>query len=319
MQVVHDGSAGLVTAVVTTHNRRELVKKAIHSVLRQTYPDMELIVVDDASEDGTREELSEYAEREGFLYIYIRPEESKGGNYARNLGIRHSHGKYIAFLDDDDEWLDTKIERQVGFLENHPDYGVVSCLRIFEYDMERIEYQEDVNILEGDIHHLIFTEIPSVTSTILIRKECLEQCGYFDENLKFWQEYELSIRYAQITKVGCVHEHLCLYRVIRSDRNRLTNKLDGWVDTVRYIDDKHKELIDKLPRDHYRKKQLYVAGEGIQRAITVGDSRQGRCFLKTYFRYDPTPKNFIKIILGINGITRLKAIYQRISGERPET
>ncbi|WP_288911006.1 glycosyltransferase family 2 protein, partial [uncultured Thomasclavelia sp.] len=88
----------LVSAIITTHNRLELLKRAIQSVYNQTYSNIELIVVDDASDDGTKE----WAEQQSFKFIYIPKEKSKGGNYARNLGIKSSHGKYVAFLDDDD-------------------------------------------------------------------------------------------------------------------------------------------------------------------------------------------------------------------------
>ena len=104
----------LVSAVITTHNRKDLLKRAIDSVFTQTYQPIELIVVDDASDDGTRDEFGANAK---FQYIYVPQRESKGGNYARNLGIKASKGKYCAFLDDDDYWLPTKIEKQVQLIE----------------------------------------------------------------------------------------------------------------------------------------------------------------------------------------------------------
>ena len=93
----------MVSAIVTTHNRRKLVKKAIDSVLSQTYKQIECIVVDDAGTDDTSVFLKEYIEKGLIQYIYIPREKSKGGNHARNQGIKASKGEYIAFLDDDDE------------------------------------------------------------------------------------------------------------------------------------------------------------------------------------------------------------------------
>ena len=100
----------LVSAIITTHNRKDLLKRAIDSVFAQTYPNIELIVVDDASNDGT----SEMCDDNRINYIFIPKLESHGGNYARNLGIKASKGEYCAFLDDDDYWLPTKIEKQVA-------------------------------------------------------------------------------------------------------------------------------------------------------------------------------------------------------------
>lgn len=90
-----------VSAIITTYNRAELLMRAIESVLRQTYREMEIIVVDDASIDNTREVCG----KSSILYIHILKAESRGGNYARNLGIRAVKGEYCAFLDDDDYWL----------------------------------------------------------------------------------------------------------------------------------------------------------------------------------------------------------------------
>ena len=83
----------LVSAIITTNNRLELLKRAIESVRTQTYSNMECIVVDDASTDGTYE----YCQGQPVRYLYIPPEESKGGNYARNRGIEMAQGEYVAF------------------------------------------------------------------------------------------------------------------------------------------------------------------------------------------------------------------------------
>ena len=102
-----------VTAIITTHNRKSLVGRAIESVLNQSYENIECIVVDDASSDGTEEVCRKYP----IKYIYIPQAESKGGNYARNVGIKKAQGKYVAFLDDDDYWLKEKISKQVTLIE----------------------------------------------------------------------------------------------------------------------------------------------------------------------------------------------------------
>lgn len=116
-----------VSAIITTHNRKVLLKRSIESVFSQTYPNIELIVVDDASTDGT----DDYCKVLSLRYIYISKQESKGGNYARNLGIKAATGEYVAFLDDDDYWLPSKIEKQVTLLENS-DCELVYCGRRLE-------------------------------------------------------------------------------------------------------------------------------------------------------------------------------------------
>lgn len=102
----------LVTAIITTHNRNNLVGRAIESVLNQTYENLECIVVDDASVVSAEVVCKNYPVE----FIYIPKKESKGGNHARNVGIKAAKGEYVAFLDDDDYWLPTKIEKQVALI-----------------------------------------------------------------------------------------------------------------------------------------------------------------------------------------------------------
>lgn len=299
-------SDSLVSAVIITHNRKDLVQGAIDSVLNQTYSNIELFVIDDASEDGSREILEARAEKEGFVYIYIPKTESKGGNHARNVGIKKSHGEYVAFLDDDDEWLPEKIDKQVEFLENHSECGVVACFNIVEFDFKDRYPENRDGMMEGDVHDRIFTWIPFVTSVAMYRREVFEEVGVFDENLRYWQEYDLNIRVAQVTEFGCVNEELGLYRVVKKDKNRLTNHLDGWIKAVGYIEEKYKDRIGELSRDVYMKHRLLIAGDGVNRAISAGNKRMERKFLFDVFRLEPSIKNLAKLIFRTSGYDRLR-------------
>ena len=126
----------LVSAIITTHNRIELLKRAILSVKNQTYPNIEIIVVNYNSNDGTTEYLNKLSDSSSnILHVYISPDESRGGNYARNQGINNAGGDYVAFLDDDDEWMPEKIEKQMELFQQDPLYGMVYCGRRIEKDM----------------------------------------------------------------------------------------------------------------------------------------------------------------------------------------
>lgn len=299
-------SEPLVSAVVITHNRKKLVQGAIASVLNQTYKNIELFVVDDASEDGTKELMEKKAAADIFTYIYIPKSESKGGNHARNVGIRMSKGEYVAFLDDDDEWLPEKIEKQVEFLQNHPECGVVACFNIVEFDFKDRYPENRDGMMEGDLHERIFSWNPFCTSVAMYRRSVLEEAGMFDENLKYWQEVDLNIRVAQIAEFGCVHEELGLYRVVKKDKNRLTNQLEGWMKAIRYIEKKHRKLIRKLPEDIYRKHRLLIAGDGATRAFINGNKKMERKFLLEVFRLEPSVKNLAKLVLGVSGYNKAR-------------
>lgn len=287
----------LVSAIITTHNRYDLLKKAIDSVLCQTYPNIECIVVDDASDkDNTLDIREKYGERVKF--IRIEKKDSKGGNHARNVGIQNSKGKYVAFLDDDDIWSKEKIEKQIEYLNNNPQCEFVYCGRTCDY----IEYEEEClpdELNQGDCSNRILYNIICVTSTIMCTKRILELVGGFDENLKFWQEYDLTIRIFQHTKVGYVNEPLIRYLVDQNDKNRLTNKYYEWWNSVKYQNNKYKDLINSLTEDEKKKRKQMIYHDAVLRSGNIGDKKEIRKNLWMLCRLDFSVKNLKKFIFFI--------------------
>ena len=281
-------SSPLVTAIITTHNRCNLLKQAIKSVFNQTYKFIECIVVDDASEDMTEDYCRNLS---GIIYIRIPKCESKGGNHARNIGISNATGDLIAFLDDDDMWLPSKIEKQVSIILHDKQVGLVHCGRIIRKTSE--SGQETVFSLpkrksRGDMHISILSRIYFLTSEILVKKELLLDVGNFDETIKFWQEYELAIRLCQITQVDYVNECLIIYTASSLDTNRLTNKYYEWLSSVRKIEEKHKDLYKELPLIHKIKHRIRIFSESCGRIIATNDPElikrnSYRLFIYRYF------------------------------------
>lgn len=260
-------SSILVSAIITTHNRKDLLRKAINSVLCQTYDMIECIVIDDAGSDGTEDYIKDYINTGKIKYIYITKEESRGGNYARNIGIKAATGEYVAFLDDDDEWKENKIEAQIQCISDQ--VGFVYSGKIVETNFEKV-YDDSINrkYPEGDLSKEILIHILTVTSTIMVKRSLLFEVGLFDENLKYWQEYDLCIRILQKTNVSCVSSGLVLYRVITGDKKRLSNKISGWETSVRYIEHKYKDLIAKLSWKDRAWRRLYICIDGFNRGKT---------------------------------------------------
>lgn len=277
----------LVSAIISTHNRIKLLPRAIDSVLSQTYKNIELIVVNDSSDDGTKEMLSSY---ENITVINIPKPESHGANYARNLGINASKGDYVAFLDDDDYWLPTKIEKQVQRMEKGG-YAIVSCGFIEEIIREddRADFLEDASGIRFDsnMSRKILYNFYSLSSRMLIDKSALLRIGLFDERLKIWQDYEMTIRMAQIGPFSYVNEPLSVNRVDVYDANRATNKVHEWKQSVKYIYKKHKKLYEQLSfKEKIEVKKLYYR-DGLMRAKNAGFRIMGWWYstcLKFYFR-----------------------------------
>lgn len=295
-----------ISCVIITHNRVELLKRAVESVLSQTYKDIELWVVDDASEDSTPD-YGKQIERVGVGYIRIPKNESKGGNHARNLGIHCSTGEYVAFLDDDDYWLPDKIEKQVRYAEKHPDVGMIYGGTKQEFDnpiynycvLPKANYQGDLVKKE-----LVISPFAS-TITLMVKRSLLLAIGGFDENMRYWQEYELELRIMQKTKVGFVPEVLA---VVNRERNvkRLTSQFEGWESSVQYMTRKHQQLFDSLSNDMAKKRNEYYYREAASRSASVGNIDK----MKEYYRKanEICPKIEYKIRIA-TGLTRDNTLF----------
>ena len=233
------------SVIITTKNRRKLLENAIQSVLSQTVNDVECIVVDDASEDGTQEF---YENDSRIVYVRIDAVDSRGGNYARNQGIARAMGEFISFLDDDDVWTPDKLQKQFALYEKHPG-SVIFCGRTFKKTSG--ENVQSLTVIppkkfSGDLSRLIRTTYVTSTSCLFFPRYLLEQVGNFDERLTFWQEYELCIRLAQVAEFYFVAEPLvvCLDDVGGSPR--VSNRVLNWKENTTYIRNKHKDLYRDL-------------------------------------------------------------------------
>lgn len=200
-----------VSVIIPTHNRSGCLKLAIASVLNQTYQDFEIIVVDDASNDNTVEIVETFNEER---IKYIRHEKCKGPAGARNTGVKNASGKYVAFLDDDDEWLPQKLFLQVDVLDHSSRQiaGVYSgFLRIDKRSRKTID--RVIPTKRGDIFQDMLLGNCIGTSTILLKKECFERVGLFDESMLFCEDYDLWVRISKQFQFEYIKEPLVNYSV----------------------------------------------------------------------------------------------------------
>lgn len=194
--------------IIPTYNRSRLLQLAVESVLAQTYPNIELVVVDDGSTDDTPAMLETYAER----IVYIR-KANQGGTAARNTGIAAARGEYLNFLDHDDLLLPTKIERQMEIMKARPEVGLVHC-GYYRMDKDG-NYIDKVNFLpEGDVRTQLVCGCFLWSGAPLIRRECIDRIGVFDETV--WSsDADMWLRIALAGyHFGCVQEPLGVYRIL---------------------------------------------------------------------------------------------------------
>ena len=201
-----------VSVVIITYNRAEFLRSAISSVLSQTFQDFELIVVDDASKDNTAGVVQAFNNKR---IRYIRHETNKREAGARNTGVRNAEGEYIAFLDDDDEWLPEKLQKQVELLDKSPAAvggiytGFIKIDRPTGKALEQI-----IPTKRGDIFRdMLVQNYVGTPSTVLLRKMCFEKVGLFDEGIAFGPDYDMWFRIAKEFEFDYVKESLVNYFV----------------------------------------------------------------------------------------------------------
>mgnify|MGYP001176277459 FL=1 len=181
----------LISVVLPTHNRVSLLEKAIHSVLRQTEKDFELIIVDDASTDQTSEFLNQFVENDTRITV-IKNIVALGGGGARNVGIYASKAKWIAFLDDDDEWVENKLSLQLERLNLSPVAVACSCSYMHHYPFgltRKFIIPENVSLNE-----LYLENVLGGASMCLCLREILLKIDGFDTKLKSGQDWDLWVR-----------------------------------------------------------------------------------------------------------------------------
>ncbi|XME04282.1 glycosyltransferase family 2 protein [Lachnospiraceae bacterium C1.1] len=199
-----------VSVIIPTYNRKGILAHAVDSVLAQTYKKLELIIVDDGSDDGTEEYVRSISDSR---VIYIKGEH-RGAGAARNTGVKHSRFNLIAFCDSDSEWHPDKLEIQLEYMKKYPESGLIYCryqslnkdgsVRTFFPDDSISEIECSGNYL---YQHLLVHNLVG-TPTMLIRKEIFERTGGFDESLGILEDYELTLRIASITDIQCCYKIL---------------------------------------------------------------------------------------------------------------
>ncbi len=212
-----------VSVIIPTHNRQPLLMRAIRSVLEQTYKDLECIVVDDASTDATPQAIQSIADER---LVYLRHERNRGASGARNTGIRVARGSLIAFLDDDDEWLPTKLAKQVPLLTELPEeYGMVYCWMNYLDDNGRI-IQECHPTYKGDVFTSVLVKQGIAgCPTLLAKRRVVEEVGGFDESLPRGNDGDFIRRVCRVYRVDVIPEVLVQVHVAHG-YERITNQTD---------------------------------------------------------------------------------------------
>jgi glycosyltransferase involved in cell wall biosynthesis len=199
----------VVSVIIPTYNCGRYVGEAIDSVLNQTYKAIEIIVVDDGSTDDTKESILRHYPSVRYFY-----QHNGGAARARNRGLREARGELIAFLDADDLWLPTKIEKQVAYFSKHPDVGLLSTNQTYQSVTGVVRHDPGKweRLFVGDSIKDIFLYSGLATPTVMVRREVLERVGDFEENLVVAEDDNLWMRIAMEYKIALIDEPLVIVR-----------------------------------------------------------------------------------------------------------
>ena len=194
----------LVSILVASYNNATFIQQSLDSVAAQTYQNIELIIVDDCSKDDSVAVIESWIERNDYKCKFIANPDNKGVCRVSNIFLENCHGKYISWLASDDIMLPGKIETQVGILENAAsDVGLVySDAYIIDkhgkkYFSKFIQWHRQfIDIPQGDVFETLLNGNFIPVMTTLIKKECFNKCGYYDENL-IYEDYDMLLRIAK--------------------------------------------------------------------------------------------------------------------------
>lgn len=282
----------LVSVIIPTFNRADLLTRAIRSVMKQTFHDFELIIVDDASKDDTEQVVKQFNDER---VKYMAHEVNKGGAAARNTGIKSALGAYVAFLDDDDEYTSKKLEVLVRALQEHPEVGIVySQAKIIGYHKKKTivlpQYGKN-----GDLFIDALSGSFILYCSTLMRKRCIV---YFDESLPRWQDWDFHARVLKECKGFFVSAVTAIVHW-DGDRERITLNPDKLLTAAAILEDKY--FIKLGYRGNKRVHGLFLKGIANTLILDNMACSQARTFLRRSFLVQPNMITFLDYLVSFGG------------------
>jgi glycosyltransferase involved in cell wall biosynthesis len=310
-QILGEENLGLTPAIsiiIPTFNRQELLSNAITSALRQTLQDFEIIVVDDGSNQDVANCIAALKDSR---IKYLRLETNQGEAVARNTAMEQATGEYIAFLDDDDEWLPQKLEVQLRLMRTaSPDVaGVYSGFYWVDWPSRQVVGRRAFPT-NGDFRKSLRKKnVVGTPSTVLLRRECLTEIGRFDRSIAYGVDHDLWIRIAAKYRLQYIPELLVRCHI---HNERLSNNLEL---LVRGEHDMRKKYPPTNGYKGYHANRCLSIGEKL---CINGDLRRGRTLLSDSIRFDRANWrayfDLITLCFGQNSFLMARKIRKTVGG-----
>lgn len=270
-----------VSVVIPAYNAMAFLPETVDSVLQQTFTDFEVLIVDDGSTDNTASWVSAVADSR----VHLISQKNQGVSAARNTGIKHAQGEFVAFLDADDLWQPTKLEKQVSRLDNNSEVGLV-----YTWTLLIDEDGKPINIKytftdEGNVWQKILVgDIVCSGSSAMVRRCCFEVSGMFDPDLSPAADFDMWTRIAKHYQFSVIKEFLLLYRRSSSGMSRNHLKM------IKDLDLTFAKRFQSVPADLSHLKD--VAYGGMYRYLAwesmyEGDSKAANRYCQQALSYCP--------------------------------
>ncbi len=283
-----------ISIIIPTYNRADLLPRTINSVLNQTLQDFELFIIDDGSTDTTAEIVDQFIKKDSRIK-YIRQENSGGAASPKNNAIQFCTGKYIAYLDHDDEWFPAKLEKQYNLFEQSmKKLGLVSCnvLMIKNKHIEGIHQISKYKSIEDVLLHA--GDYAFSNSSMMIPRAVINIVGPRDENLKIFEDLDFTIRVVLAGyDIDFVDETLVNYYIEETNFSKDFKRASP--DYERFIS-KYKTLLEKYPKIF----AVYHRHLGTMHLL-AGETSEARKSFADSIRMDPSIRNIVTACCALFG------------------
>ena len=252
-----------ISVIIPTFNRKKTLKRAIQSVLIQSYTPYEIIVIDDGSNDGTKEWLKDNFPNVKYIY-----QMNSGVSSARNKGIKFARGDWIALLDSDDEWLPSKLKDQANEIELNPAAKFLHTNEIWIRNGVRVNQMKKHKKYGGYIFEKCLDMCRISPSSVLIKKDIFDEIGMFDETLKVCEDYDLWLRFASKYPVHFLDQPLIKKYGGHSDQ---LSKVDDGIESYRIRSLKkimNSNILNKKQKTITKDvlvKKMYIYAKGLEK------------------------------------------------------
>lgn len=300
-------STPLVSVILPTYRRPHLLGRAMRSVLAQSYRNLELIVVDDASPDDTAERVAACVDPR---VRYFRQDHNSGASAARNRGIREAQGEYLAFQDDDDVWLLDRLAAQVQQLESLGAGHGLSLAAHISLTPEGAKYVGGPDAFRRiDFARGVRNDFGLIaTPCWLLRRRLLDEVGSFDEQLKTWEDWELALRLSRVTRLA--HLETPGFLQDRRQHGGLRNLESAFAGSMRIVLAKHGALWQHDPAVSAHHQYLIGRWECLH-----GSPAVGRAALWAALRLQPSlAKAWAFAALSLTGARGVEWALRAVSG-----